>query len=172
MTSDGITKKDWSLIHKQAVNIANASSIGDMKLSNSYEKQLHGYLRTLQKKYGPLPSIISTRADYTDDLAERVKLYKRAYRLAGKINDELNLMLAAWSLASIYIDDFKQKSNGREWLSRLKDALISCPDKYVKKEQGVLIRTLQRLDRKTSRRRMKKSTIAKRKRVAPKDRLS
>jgi len=158
MTSDGITKKDWDPIHELAVNIANASSVGDIKLSRQYEKQLHNHLRALQRKYGILPSIISTRADYTDDPAKRIKLYKLAYRLAGETNDDLNLMHSAWSLASIYLDDLKQRRNGREWLSRLKDALILYPDKYVIKEHGALTRTLKGLDSKTRRRKIKEST--------------
>ena len=145
MTPDGITNVDWKPVHRLALKIANASSAGDVGLSLQHEKQLHSYLKRLLRKYGPLPSIVSTQADYTDHPSKRVRLYKVAFDSARKINDNLNVMLAAWSIVEIYIEELKNRRAAENWLIRLKDALALCPDRYVLKEYHALTESSAKL---------------------------
>jgi len=159
MTPDNITNLDWKPVHRLAVKIVNASSEGNVNLSRQYEKQLHAYLKKLLRKYGPLPSIISTQADYTDHPSKRVRLYKVAYDSARKINDNLNMMLAAWSIVGIYIEDLKNRRAGENWLTRLKDALALCPDRYVLKEYRALTKSWEKLGSKAQNASLKKKKI-------------
>jgi hypothetical protein len=59
----------------------------------------------LEEKYGPLPSLLATRADYVDSPEEREYLLLRAYEQARALNDLKNLVEIAESLASFYIED-------------------------------------------------------------------
>ena len=59
-TSDGISSQDWDVIHELAVEIVNAPD----NEKPAYSKKLVDYLETLERNYGPLPSILATRADY------------------------------------------------------------------------------------------------------------
>lgn len=73
-TSDGISSEDWDKVHELAVEIVNA---GDAQ-SEVHRSQLLIYLDQLEKKYGELPSILATRADYVAELKHKEALLKRA----------------------------------------------------------------------------------------------
>ena len=77
-------------------------------------------LERLETKFGRLPSILSTRADYVDDLAIKEALFIEAYEGAARSGDELNQLLTAHSLAELYIDDHRNASKGRVWLTTLR----------------------------------------------------
>lgn len=127
-TSDGITTGDWDMVHELAVNIANASfrtERGDEVegMVESYKMELLSYLDSLSKKYGPLPSILSTRADYIDDITQQVELLHEAYRLAKARGDVRNELYVASSLARLYIKDIRQIQEGEKWLERYREHL-------------------------------------------------
>ena len=60
-------------------------------------------LDRLDKKYGPKPSVLATKADFLDDPQERIHLYEHAYSLATEIGDKANLTLISDSLEHILI---------------------------------------------------------------------
>lgn len=85
-TPDGISTQDWDMVHELAVDIVNTN--GDEQ-ENSRVRLLN-FLDELEEKYGELPSILATRADYTADLRRKEQLLIRAYVLAGARHDSLN----------------------------------------------------------------------------------
>ena len=78
------------------------------------------YLDWLTSKYGSLPSILATRADYVDDLAEQEELLLRAWDLAEERGDRFNLVEIAHSLAELYLEEMKERTLGSRWLNVLK----------------------------------------------------
>jgi hypothetical protein len=115
MTSDGITKKDWTKIHGLAVRIVNASAVEDQVRTTVYTKRLLDALDILEKKYGSLPSILATRADYILDNRDRLRLLQAAFNKALELNDVKNQLCTASSLAEYFIARRRIKSASK-WL--------------------------------------------------------
>jgi hypothetical protein len=129
MTSDGISFSDWDRVRELACEIVNTSSSGNDNASSEATECLLSWLDTLQGKYGELPSILATKADYIEDTSERLRLLKRAYELAEVRQDKSNLLLTASSLAEIYIAELADLENGRTWLETLEKSFGDSPSK-------------------------------------------
>jgi len=127
-TSDGISGEDWDVVHDLSLKIVNAEAESE---ENIYTNQLLQYLDELESKYGSLPSILATRADYVSDTNEQSALLRQAYALAEASQDITNLKEIAHSLAELYIDDLQNPSEGHVWIRRLSDHLSSSPDRTL-----------------------------------------
>jgi hypothetical protein len=112
MTSDGISSEDWDRVHELALDIVNAS---DAERIQNVER-LFAFLQGLTSKYGDLPSIVATQADYTDDPHASEQLLLRAFDLAIARNDQPNIREIALSLADLYATDLRQKREASRWL--------------------------------------------------------
>lgn len=123
MTSDGISTNDWEVVKEFAAEIANARCANDETTSDITAQKLLRYLDHLEAKYGKLSSILATRADYTSDLRQRVRLLQEAYELARISNDRENLTLTAAALAQLFVEEVGDVSSGEKWLASLADAL-------------------------------------------------
>src|SRR5215471_9191702 len=123
MTPDGISTQDWDRVHELALEVVNASGEGDDAMSDSATLRLRELLDELQEKYGPLPSLLATRADYVDAPEERDYWLTAAYEQAEKRRDVKNLVWIAASLATLYVDDLRDPAQGGRWLSRLEEHL-------------------------------------------------
>ena len=149
MTSDGIKDEDWDRVHELAVEIVNASE--DERLSRVYTQRLLTVLDELEEKYGALPSILATRADYVDDLFESIDLLKRAFETGTARNDKTNLLYISSSLASRYIQSLRDVNQGMEWLSVFRDRLSSCGDESDHREYEELSEALRTLEAEAAR---------------------
>ncbi len=109
-TSDGISTADWEVVHNLALKIANAEAESD---ANVYTKQLMLYLDELEAKYGVLPSILATRADYVEDRAEAGALLRQAYTVAAAARDTFNMKEIAESLKELQLEDMDGE---QKWL--------------------------------------------------------
>lgn len=78
MTRDGISTEEWDRVHAVAVDIVNASAIEDEVLCAHHTERLFDILDGLEAIYGRVPSILDTRADYTDDPTVAIALYEEA----------------------------------------------------------------------------------------------
>jgi hypothetical protein len=78
MTPDGISTEEWAHVHAVAVDIVNASAIQDDVLCARHTQRLFEILDELEAIHGRIPSILDTRADYTDDPAVAIALYEEA----------------------------------------------------------------------------------------------
>lgn len=123
MTSDGISTEDWNVVQDYAASIANAACADDAATSDKITEKLLRYLECLEAQYGKLPSILATRADYVNDLSQRVRLLEQAYEYAKQSTDRENLTLTASSLAQIYVEEAVNVSAAQKWLALLADAL-------------------------------------------------
>jgi hypothetical protein len=77
-------------------------------------------LLKLEQKYGRLPSLIATRADFCDNKRQSIKLWKEAYSLAMSRNDKRNLSLISSSLAGFMINHKEDPVAGQHWLDIMK----------------------------------------------------
>lgn len=115
MTSDGISAKDWDKVKNLAAKIVNAED--DINTSR-YTDALLVLLDKLSEKYGELPSILATKADYIADPTASIDLFIKAFNAAKRINDYKNMTYIASSLAEAYFE-LHNISNCRYWLSKL-----------------------------------------------------
>ena len=99
MTSDGISTEDWDRVHELAVDVANSADEEDQP-----REELLRFLEQLRSKYGELPSILATQADYTDDPRAAELLLLRAFDLSLTRGDSENLRETSLSLANLYVD--------------------------------------------------------------------
>jgi hypothetical protein len=103
--------------------VVNLSAAGDVASSDAAAVRLLSLLDTLQEKYGPLPSLLATRADYVDSPEDREYLLLRAYDEARILEDLKNLLEISESLASFYIEHRSDYRNGEHWLRKLEEHL-------------------------------------------------
>lgn len=131
-TSDGIDARDWEVIGDLAVAVVNRSREGgDASLDR---KRLLRALDKLEKKYGRLPSILSTRADYVDDFEVSLSLLKEAYVTASERSDAKNKAFISSTLSEMYLETFQRKDLARFWLGLFRKDLESySKDEYLQK---------------------------------------
>lgn len=123
MTSDGISSIDWDRITGMSAEIANAAMADNDALVKSTTQRILKQLDALEKKYGKLPSILATKAEYVESANGRVILLQEAWRIANEMDDKNNLVLISSSLAQLYIEDFRDFNEGEKWLTVLGSAL-------------------------------------------------
>src|SRR5690349_8210663 len=117
MTPDGIPTREWDRVHELAVEVANASMQDDAVLSDTKTQEIVHYLRELQVRYGDLPSLLGTLADYADDDMERYDLYARGIAEALRLGDSKNLMILLESILELNCLDDDQRVFWRSQLS-------------------------------------------------------
>jgi len=123
-TSDGISTEDWDVVHQFAVDIVNAADGQEAE----YRRLLLDWLERLESKYGPLPSILATRADYVDaDDPVRERLLLNAHTAGDSIGDTTNLLVIAHSLVEMYLER-KHAREADRWLNRMKEHLRATPN--------------------------------------------
>ncbi|MEM9988050.1 MAG: hypothetical protein AAF723_00915 [Pseudomonadota bacterium] len=125
-TSDGISDSDWDLVQQQAEYIADANLKGtDDRLLTSNLLQL---LQTLERKYGRLPSLLATQADFVPDKTKELSLLKEAYIISMETNDNKNKTYISDSIVQWYLDNGYEKEILKFWLDRLLDDLKNHKD--------------------------------------------
>jgi len=145
MTSDGISAKDWDRVKALAAKIATVVCSKKKAQAKEETKALLVLLDQLQKRYGELPSILATRADYVTSASESLSLLKKAYALAEKAGDTANLTYITSSLAELYVVDRHDKKNGKLWLAKLR----SCLKMHFDKHEFNVYTTLQKVVKKS-----------------------
>lgn len=152
-TSDGISTEDWDKVHELALDIANASLRAEKGeevkgVVEAYKMELLNHLDSLARKYGSLPTILATRADYIDDTADKIRLFNEAYTSAKTHGDIHNKLAVASSLARLYIEDLQQPHEGKKWLEVFGECLKKIGDDSDMEEYEELQESLKLLERK------------------------
>jgi hypothetical protein len=118
-TSDGIGSAEWDVVHELAVKIVNAPDVEKPRC----RQQLLSYLDELEGRYGPLPSIVATRADYIDSNdPARQALLLRAHATANARGDTANLVSSAQSLAEFFLERGRLRE-ADQWLTQMREHL-------------------------------------------------
>ena len=129
VTSDGISSADWSGVEECAEDIV-AASANDLDCG-LLMSNMHKQLNRLKSKYGRLPSILATEADYVEDQILELSLLKEAYISACEISDEKNIAFIAASLAEFYLESVIDINKAEFWRAKLEDALVLFSDSYL-----------------------------------------
>lgn len=128
-TSDGISKDDWCRVEACAEDIAISSESGlDCSLLMSNMLRV---LDDLKSRYGRLPSILATEADYVNNKVVELSLLKEAYASACEIGDIKNLAFIAASLAEYYLEEAIDVRKAKFWHGKLEEALKDFSDSYL-----------------------------------------
>ncbi|MBU6953839.1 hypothetical protein [Hahella sp. HN01] len=129
-TSDGIDIYEWETIVELASEIANMTAI-DVDAS-LIERKLLLELDKLEEKYGPLPSILSTKAEYIDEFRLKLTLLKEAYINSCEISDLNNRAFISSTIAELYIDNCNDIVRSKYWLEKFRKDLERYPeDEYL-----------------------------------------
>jgi hypothetical protein len=126
-TTDGISTEDWDRVTALAFEIWE--HLHDAQKERC-RQDLFSYLDSLEVKYGALPSILATRADFMseDDIPTKESLLLRAYALAIERRDAIKALAIAHSLADLYLDALRKPVEGGTWLACLGAHLYADPD--------------------------------------------
>jgi hypothetical protein len=143
-TADGISDSDWDHVLELAARLSDA--VEGSEQEEASERDLMAYLDKLESTYGPLPSILATRADFLQDYDRKEELLTRAYAAAAKLGDRRNLVDISHSLAELYVDARVDVQQGRKWLDRLDAHLLDCPDSTYADDAQTFRQKLQQLD--------------------------
>lgn len=150
MTPDGISSDDWNRVRELAAEIVNLSGADRYEASDQVARELVEFLVALENKYGPLPSLLATRADYVESAAEREHLLLAGYRESERRGDIKNQGWIAHSLASHYVEGVPDDGEGERWLLIAEKHLRAFPDEYVEEDLHRLRAALARSRRRTS----------------------
>ena len=120
MTTDGISSEHWRRVHQLSAAVVNSCD-SDILYAEALAR-LFSYLDQLEQTCGRRPSILATRADFLDDHSIAIPLIEEAHALATP-DDHLNRLLAASSLAQIYVESAGNLDAAKPWLDKMADAL-------------------------------------------------
>ena len=142
MTPDGISTEDWDRVHELALQVVNATTGDDEEASAAATRQILTLLDDLERKYGPLPSLLATRADYVETPSERQHWWEAAHEQALARGDRKNLVWIAASLAEFHVAEMNDQIAGRTWVERAERYLRDSPDSSEAESVKELRRTL------------------------------
>ncbi len=145
MTPDGISAEDWDRVRELAAEVANATTEDEDEAAEQ-RRRVIALLDELEAKYGVLPSILATKAEYSDDVLSGLALLERAFSLAVTRGDSMNQMLTSSSIAQVYIEELNDAGKGRHWLDVLRTCLDRAPDDFEKQEWQRLSEVLAALE--------------------------
>jgi len=127
-TSDKILETDWNIIKDCSSEIANATACGiDDRLLRG---KLFSELCTLRDKYGRLPSILATQADYENSELQ-LSLLKEAYSAACEIYDVKNKAYISSSLVEVYLEIENESDKLNFWLKIFYSNIFDYTDDYL-----------------------------------------
>lgn len=118
MTPDGISTDDWGRVHEAVVEVVSASSIEDDALCSHHIERLFDLLSKLEARYGRIPGILATRADFTDDPETAIALHEEALSVAS---DPTSTRLSLQSLVRLMIGGRYPESQVLDRLKALED---------------------------------------------------
>jgi hypothetical protein len=140
-TADGIEDKDWDHLTDLAARLCDAIGSGQEQASR---REFWACLDEMEGKYGPLPSLLSTRGDFSEDYDEKEHLLHRAYDGAVTAGDAKNLLYIAHSLTELYMELVSVEA-AQKWLDRLDAHLHDFYDPACAEDAMNFRQTLERL---------------------------
>ncbi len=133
-TSDGISGFDWDKIRGMSADVANAAICDDQGALRKARSEILSAIKQFIVKYGEKPSLLATKADYVEDLNDRIPLLEKAYEISCDTCDVRNKTYISQSLAELYIDDMKDMQKGAFWVKNLAESLASYSEPYEAEE--------------------------------------
>lgn len=96
------TDAEWEPVETTALALANAAVADDEVLRASLRVEIVDLLNRLRERHGEHPFLLELIADYTEDEADRVTLYRRAAEIA--VTHDLPTFTLRLSLARLLLE--------------------------------------------------------------------
>ncbi len=127
-----IQAEEWKKIRDLASAVSRAAKDDNYPLSHIHCRTLIDFLDSLQDKYGPLPRILATKADYMEDDEIRLCLYEKAFEISETEHNHMECVFIADSLILLYLEDIDVPNYemAHRWLKRMEFSLRNCPDEH------------------------------------------
>jgi hypothetical protein len=119
------TEEEWQAVADAALPLVNATFAGDDVLRDSLFLELAEILSGLRQRHGDHPVLLETLADYTDDDAERIRLYRQAIDIA--VRHGIGTYTIRLSLALLLFDR-GEKAAARAELEACRDEIFADGD--------------------------------------------
>lgn len=97
------TEAEWAAVREAALPVVNAGLADDLVLRSSHLIGLLDVLAGLRARHGDHPVLLETQADFAEDDADRIALYRRAAGIAEA--NGLPTLSIRLSLARVLLDD-------------------------------------------------------------------
>jgi hypothetical protein len=141
MPPDGISTEDWDEVYWHTVAVVNAETD---EASHAAKRVILACLDRLEARYGELPSILATRADYVEDEQHQRLLLERAYDLATARGDGFTGLWTALDLVKLHLDG-RALADAERWLAKAREHLN--PDNSSPCSYAELVSALARVQR-------------------------
>ena len=128
---------DWSRVQDAARAVLNATLAGDAVLRASQFEELRLVVTELRGRYGDHPALLETEADFSDDPAERRRLYQAAIQQAqdaGLVTYSVRI-----ALARLLLDDFDEPDRAYGELRACEPELAAHADESERAEWAELL---------------------------------
>lgn len=122
------TKEEWDCVSAVIHSMTNATLADDDVLSESEFVELVAILDELRAKHGEHPTLDETEADFSDEPAESVRLYRKAIELA--VEHGLPTYTIRISLARKLHDEFGDAASANRELDACRAELSLADDWY------------------------------------------
>jgi hypothetical protein len=139
MTTGGFPFRtaDWSRVQDAARAVLNATLAGDDVLRASQFEELRLVVTELRERYGDHPALLETEADFSDDPAERRRLYQAAIQQAQ--DADLVTYSVRTALARLLLDDFDEPDLAYRELKACEPELATHADESERAEWAELL---------------------------------
>ncbi len=127
---------DWSRVRDAARAVLNATWAGDDVLRASQFEELRLVVTELRERYGDHPVLLETVADFSDDPAERRRLYQAAIQQAQDAG--LMTYSVRIALARLLLDDFDEPDRAYRELRACEPELAALADDSERAEWAEL----------------------------------
>lgn len=127
-TNNGITKKDWDRVIALSADIANITAIDED--ASEATVLLLNEIQRLKKKYGRVPSLLATQAEYSAPKL-KCKLLKEAYITADELNDRQNKAYISSTMLEDYIEQDAPEDLKLFWFSKFLSDIKLYSDEYL-----------------------------------------
>lgn len=139
-TPDGILRGDWNQLQQLVADYVNDELQSGASNETLIRNSILNLIDELVLKYGEIPSLLATRADYVENNEEAAMILEEAYKLSDATGDYRNKTFIASSLAELYQDEIKDSLKGGRWIEQLSKDL----EFYYDEDEHEVLRELRR----------------------------
>jgi hypothetical protein len=137
MVAFPFSTEEWGRVQEAARAVLNATLAEDFALRRSHFEELRTVLAALRAKYGDHSVLLETEADFSDDPAEQVELYREAVRQAPRAG--LATCSARIALARLLLEDFGEPGQAFAELMACESELRAHADEAERREWAELV---------------------------------
>jgi hypothetical protein len=132
------TGREWQSVVNAGFGLVDATARENDPRYRPALRQMRRVIARLRAKYGRHPVLLETLADFEDDVAKRLRLYREAIDRATRLTFPTFSIRA--SLASLLLDEGRSAREARDQLEACAKEVRRRDDSYERKEHAQLLR--------------------------------